>query len=58
MEMMKRKVFRDFMTKSAAFLHEMGCDWDPVKKLTKETQQPRLSVPEINQPICSVLQIV
>jgi acyl transferase domain-containing protein/NADPH:quinone reductase-like Zn-dependent oxidoreductase/NAD(P)-dependent dehydrogenase (short-subunit alcohol dehydrogenase family) len=57
MEMMEREVFRDSVAKSAAFLREMGCDWDPATELAKEPQQSRLGVPEISQPICSVLQI-
>lgn len=57
MEMMERNVFRDSVTKSAAFLREMGCDWDPATELAEEPQQSRLGVPEISQPICSVLQI-
>ena len=57
MEMMERKVFRDSVAKSAAFLREMGCDWDPTTELAEEPQQSRLGVPEISQPICSVLQI-
>ena len=57
MEMMERKVFGDSMAKSTAFLQELGCDWDPVTELAKEPQQSRLEVPQISQPICSVLQI-
>ena len=57
MEMMEREIYRDSVAKSTAFLREMGCDWDPVTELTKETHQSRLGVPEISQPICSVLQI-
>ena len=56
-EMMERKVYRDSVTKSAVFLQQMGCDWDPATELAKEPQQSRLGVPEISQPICSVLQI-
>ena len=57
MEMMERKEFRDSVAKSAEFLREMGCDWDPTTELAKDPKQSRLSVPEISQPICSVLQI-
>lgn len=57
MEMMERKVFHASVAASAAFLREMGCDWDPVTELAKEPHQSRLGVPEISQPICSVLQI-
>lgn len=56
-EMMERDVFRDSVAKSAALLREMGCDWDPATELAKDPQSSRLSVPEISQPICSVLQI-
>lgn len=56
-EMMERKVFGDSVAKSTALLREMGCDWDPITELAKEPKESRLSVPEISQPICSVLQI-
>ena len=57
MEMMERVVFRDSVAKSKALLREMGCGWDPVTELAKEPEHSRLGVPEISQPICSVLQI-
>ncbi|KAL8660348.1 MAG: hypothetical protein Q9202_006619 [Teloschistes flavicans] len=57
MEMMDRKVFRDSVATSAAFLRDMGCDWDPATELAKDPQHSRLGVPRISQPICSVLQI-
>ena len=56
-EMMEREVYHDSVTKSTAFLREMGCEWDPVTELAKEPHQSRLAVPEISQPVCSVLQI-
>ena len=57
MEMMERDVFRGSVAKSAVLLREMGCDWDPATELAKEPPNSRLGVPEISQPICSVLQI-
>ncbi|PSN68460.1 hypothetical protein BS50DRAFT_676305 [Corynespora cassiicola Philippines] len=56
-EMLERPVFSASMAKSAKFLKEMGCDWDPVTELSKGQAESRLGVPEISQPICSVLQI-
>jgi zearalenone synthase (highly reducing iterative type I polyketide synthase) len=56
-EMLERPVFRDSVTKSTRFLKAMGCTWDPVTELSKEHSTSRLGVPEISQPICSVLQI-
>lgn len=57
MEMMERPVFSESVARSTRFLKEMGCDWDPVTELAKEQKLSRLGVPEISQPICSVLQI-
>lgn len=56
-EMLERSVFSDSVARSAALLRDMGCDWDPVTELAKIQKESRLSVPEISQPICSVLQI-
>lgn len=56
-ELLERPVFRDSVARSATFLKAMGCDWDPVEELSKEQKDSRLGVPEISQPICSVLQI-
>ncbi|KAF2679048.1 phenolpthiocerol synthesis polyketide synthase ppsB [Lentithecium fluviatile CBS 122367] len=56
-EMLERPVFRDSVARSADFLRDMGCLWDPVTELTKAPDDSRLSQPEISQPICSVLQI-
>ncbi|KAI1771028.1 hypothetical protein F4818DRAFT_454916 [Hypoxylon cercidicola] len=56
-EMLERRVFGDSVARSAHFLGEMGCDWDPITELSKGQKESRLGVPEISQPICSVLQI-
>ncbi|KAK0728741.1 phenolpthiocerol synthesis polyketide synthase ppsB [Lasiosphaeria miniovina] len=57
-EMLDRPVFGASVAKSARFLGDMGCTWDPVAELLKSQQDgSRLSQPEISQPICSVLQI-
>ncbi|MCJ1312675.1 Reducing polyketide synthase rads1 [Agyrium rufum] len=56
-EMMERRVFRESVELSTSLLREMGCEWDPVAELTKEGKESRLGVPEISQPICSILQI-
>lgn len=56
-EMMGRRVFDESVARSARFLKEMGCDWDPVAELGREKKESRLSMPAISQPICSVLQI-
>lgn len=56
-ELMERKVFADSVAKSAKLLREFGADWDPLIELSKAQKESRLGVPEISQPICSVLQI-
>ncbi|KAL4947686.1 phenolpthiocerol synthesis polyketide synthase ppsB [Aspergillus filifer] len=56
-EMLDRPVFRDSVARSTSLLREMGCDWEPVAELEKTQADSRLSLPEISQPICSVLQI-
>ena len=56
-ELLERRAFRDSVSKSAEVLKHLGCDWDPVKELAKGQDESRLGVPEISQPICSVLQI-
>ncbi|KAG7038038.1 reducing polyketide synthase [Colletotrichum scovillei] len=57
-EMLKsHPVFKDSVTRSAALLKSMGCDWDPVEELTRSKQESRLKAPMISQPICTVLQI-
>ena len=56
-ELLERPVFRDSVAKSAEVLKDLGCDWDPVKELAKGQDESRLGLPEISQPICSVLQV-
>ncbi|ROV92576.1 hypothetical protein VMCG_08954 [Cytospora schulzeri] len=57
-EMLDRPVFGASVTKSAQFLKDMGCTWDPVEELLRSQEEgSRLAQPEISQPICSVLQI-
>ena len=57
LELLERPVFRDSVAKSAEVLKDLGCDWDPVTELAKGKDKSRLGVPEISQPICSVLQV-
>ena len=57
LELLERPIFRDSVEESAALLRGLGCDWDPVKELAKGEDESRLGLPEISQPICSVLQI-
>ncbi|KAJ0122144.1 reducing polyketide synthase [Diaporthe amygdali] len=57
-EMLDRPVFGASVAKSAQFLSDMGCTWDPATELLKSQEDgSRLGLPEISQPICSVLQI-
>jgi acyl transferase domain-containing protein len=56
-EMLDRQEFRDSVGRSTRILKDMGCEWDPVTELSREQKKSRLSIPEISQPICSVLQI-
>lgn len=57
-EMLDRPVFGASVAKSAQFLRDMGCTWDPSEELLKSQEDgSRLGLPEISQPICSVLQI-
>lgn len=57
-EMLDHPIFATSVAKSAEFLREMGCEWDPVAELLKTQENgSRLNQPEISQPICSVLQI-
>ncbi|KAI3397078.1 hypothetical protein diail_11220 [Diaporthe ilicicola] len=57
-EMLERPVFGASVAKSAGFLREMGCTWDPAEELLKSQEDgSRLGLPEISQPICSVLQV-
>ena len=57
-EMLERPIFRTSIAKSAQFLRDMGCTWDPIAELLRSQKDgSRLSQPDISQPICSVLQI-
>lgn len=57
-EMLDRPVFGASVAKSAQFLRDMGCTWDPVDELLRsQGDGSRLGQPEISQPICSVLQV-
>lgn len=57
-ELLDRPVFGASIAKSAQFLRDMGCTWDPATELLKSQEDgSRLSQPAISQPICSVLQI-
>ncbi|KAK2009421.1 KR domain-containing protein, partial [Colletotrichum eremochloae] len=56
-ELMERKVFADSVAKSAELLRDFGADWDPLTELSKVQKASRIGVPEISQPICTVLQI-
>ncbi|KAK4446921.1 reducing polyketide synthase rads1 [Podospora aff. communis PSN243] len=56
-EMLERRVFGDSVAKSAELLRTMGCEWDPATELSRPQTESRLGVPEISQPICTVLQI-
>lgn len=57
-EMLDRPVFGASVAKSAQFLRDMGCTWDPAEELLKSQEDgSRLGLPEISQPICSVLQV-
>ena len=56
-ELLERPIFRESVAKFAAVLKDLGCDWDPVKELIKGQGESRLGLPEISQPICSVLQV-
>jgi acyl transferase domain-containing protein len=56
-ELLEKPVFRDSVSLSSQFLHEMGCDWDPVIELNRSQNESRLGHPEISQPICTVLQV-
>ncbi|KAF2273799.1 reducing polyketide synthase [Westerdykella ornata] len=56
-ELLERPGFRESIARSSEILRTFGCDWDPIEELMKGKDQSRLGVPEISQPICSVLQI-
>lgn len=56
-ELLERPIFRSSVAKSTELLQDMGCDWDPVAELKMPQSESRLGIPEISQPICTVLQI-
>lgn len=56
-ELLERPVFKDSVARSARILKDLGCNWDPVTELAKGKDESRLGVPEISQPICSILQV-
>ncbi|KAJ5441781.1 hypothetical protein N7491_004187 [Penicillium cf. griseofulvum] len=56
-EMLERPIFQLSMKKSGQFLKDMGCEWDPIEELLKDQEDSRLGLPEISQPICTVLQV-
>lgn len=43
--------------RSTEILKSLGCEWDAVTELSRPASESRLGIPEISQPICSVLQI-
>ncbi|KAM0716793.1 hypothetical protein Q7P37_008238 [Cladosporium fusiforme] len=56
-EMLERPVFGASVAKSAELLRSFGCTWDPATELQKAAKESRLAVPEISQPICTIIQI-
>lgn len=56
-ELLAYPTFSLSIEKSASFLRSMGCDWDPVEELSKKSSDSRVGLPEVSQPICTVLQI-
>lgn len=56
-ELLERKAFGESVAKSAQYLKECGCEWDPAEELRRPGKESRLGVPEISQPICTVLQV-
>ncbi|EFQ36694.1 KR domain-containing protein [Colletotrichum graminicola] len=56
-ELMEREVFADSVARSAKLLRDFGAEWDPLTELSKVKKASRIGLPEISQPICSVLQI-
>ncbi|KIW32671.1 uncharacterized protein PV07_04200 [Cladophialophora immunda] len=56
-ELMDRSVFSASIARSAQYLRDLGCDWDPVNELSAFEKDSRLGMPLISQPICTVLQI-
>ncbi|CAF3577742.1 unnamed protein product [Fusarium graminearum] len=56
-EMLHRPVFKESVQRSTDYLQQLGCDWTPIVELSRAQKESRLTLPEISQPICSVLQI-
>jgi acyl transferase domain-containing protein len=56
-ELFEKRVFRDSVLRSAQYLADMGCSWDPITELCREPKHTRIGSPDISQPICTVLQI-
>lgn len=56
-EMLHRPVFKDSVQRSTDYLQDLGCEWTPIVELSRAQKESRLSLPEISQPICTVLQI-
>ncbi|KAM7213201.1 hypothetical protein V8F06_011416 [Rhypophila decipiens] len=50
-------VFAASVSKSTEILKSLGCVWDAVEELSRSAADSRLGIPEISQPICTVLQI-
>lgn len=56
-EMLVRPVFSASIARSTSILRELGCDRDPITELTKSPKDSRLGLPQLSQPLCSLLQI-
>ena len=56
-ELLERKVFRNSVDKSAQYLQELCCEWDPIEELRRPSTESRIGQPHISQPICTILQI-
>ncbi|KAM3425700.1 hypothetical protein BST61_g7637 [Cercospora zeina] len=57
LELCGRPVFDASLRKSSDVLRQLGCGWDPVKELAKDPADSRLGIPEVAQPICTILQL-
>ena len=56
-ELLTRRIFGESVARFATILKELGAKWNPIAELSKVQKDSRLDVPEISQPICTVLQI-
>ncbi|KAF3001768.1 t1pks [Curvularia kusanoi] len=56
-ELLQRPVFHDSVSRSGDYLAKMGCTWNPISELSRQSNDSRLGNPDISQPICTVLQI-